>query len=157
VNTCSLGLVKIRRTVTCSLELNYSRQSRPDNLTANIRHAEGNSVGAALAEINLLSTRKYKPVNRTCCDTCTHRFLITEYFCIVCCVVFVNVITDMIDPIKPTYNSSRVRMCHWVQFLLSRKSSQAALSKLHITTRTPLRKETMFADCDHCPNHPWEP
>jgi hypothetical protein len=43
---------------------------------------------------------------------------------------------------KPTYYSSCVWVCYWVQALLSPKSSQSALSKLHITTRIPLRKET---------------
>jgi hypothetical protein len=33
-------------------------------------------------------------------------------------------------------------VCHWVQALLSRKSSQSAISELHITTRIPLRKES---------------
>jgi hypothetical protein len=53
------------------VELNHSRQSTLNNLT--VRHTEGNSVSAAIAEINLLSSLKYKRVNRTCCDTCTHR------------------------------------------------------------------------------------
>jgi hypothetical protein len=57
-------------------------------------------------------------------------------------VVFVSVKTDLTDLIKPNYNSSCVWVCHWVQALLSRKSSQSALSELHITTRIPLRKET---------------
>jgi hypothetical protein len=50
--------------------------------------------------------------------------------------------TDLTDLIKPTYYSSCVRVCHWVQALLSQKPSQTALSELHITTRIPLRKET---------------
>jgi hypothetical protein len=52
--------------ITCSPEVDHSKQSRPDNLTVEIRHAEGNSVSEALAEICLLSTLKYKPVIRTC-------------------------------------------------------------------------------------------
>jgi hypothetical protein len=57
-------------------------------------------------------------------------------------VVFVSVMTNLIDRIKPTQNSSCVRECLWVQALLSRKSSQSSLSELHITTRIPLRKKT---------------
>jgi hypothetical protein len=56
--------------------------------------------------------------------------------------MFVSVMTDLINLITPTYNLSCVWVCHWVQAVLSRKSSQSALSKLHITTRISLRKET---------------
>jgi hypothetical protein len=77
----SLEHLLIRRSRRRSLV--HSRQSQPDNLTVEIKHAEGKSVSAAFAEINLLSTLKYKRVNRTCCDTCTHRVLNTEYLCIV--------------------------------------------------------------------------
>jgi hypothetical protein len=55
-------------------------------------------------------------------------------------VVFVSVMTDLTDRIKPTYNSSCVWVCHWVQALLIWNSSQAALSKLHKTTRIPWEK-----------------
>jgi hypothetical protein len=57
-------------------------------------------------------------------------------------VEFVSVMTDLSNVIKPTYISSCVWVCYWLQVLLSRKSSQSTLSKVHITTRIPLRKET---------------
>jgi hypothetical protein len=61
-------------------------------------------------------------------------------------VVFVSVVTGLTDLIKPPYYSSCVCVCvcvcvcQWVQALLSRKSSQTALSKLLITKRIPPEK-----------------
>jgi hypothetical protein len=57
-------------------------------------------------------------------------------------VVFVSVMTDLTDRVKPTYYSSCVWVCHWVQALLSWKHTQTAQSEPHITTRIPLGQET---------------
>jgi hypothetical protein len=81
----------------------------------------------------------------------------TEYLCVVIQVVFVSVKTDLTDLIKPTYYySSFVWVCHWVQALLSRKSSMCPI-RAPYNHEDSLEKRDMFADCDRCWNHPWEP
>jgi hypothetical protein len=94
-----------------------------------------------IAEINLLSSL----TSESYVLRYLHALSFNYRICVICLViqvVFVSVITDLINLITPTYNLSCVWACYCLQALLIRKSLQSALSELHTTTRIPLRKET---------------
>jgi hypothetical protein len=101
---------------------------------------------------------KYKPANLTCCDTCTHRVLLTEYLCIVrlwklrsrvWCQTWLILLSQL--TIHPVY------VC---------VSSESDLVKTYPhnlpyptsphNTRIPLRKETCSLTATIAQNHPWD-
>jgi hypothetical protein len=109
-------------------------------------------------EINLLITLKYKRVNRTCCDTCTHWVLITEYLCIVwwyklCSWVWWQTWLIALNQltIRSVYVSVSLSSSHVKSKILTICPIQAPYNH----EDSPEIRD-MFADCVHCPNHPWE-